>query len=254
MLVIIAPAKKLDFSYYPINNNYTIPEYINYSEELVKKIRNYNPFELSNLMNISIDLAELNLKRYSEWHLPFTKKNSKEAILAFNGEVFQKLKAKEFSQAEFEFAQDNLFILSGLYGILRPFDLIQPYRLEMGISFPMKNTINLYEFWNGKITDSINRRLEERNKNIIINLASQEYFKAVNEKKLKAKIVTPVFKEFRNGEYKTIFIYVKQARGMMCNFIIKNRIENPEELKFFDKSGYHFDANLSTNNRWVFTR
>ncbi|MBN2521371.1 MAG: peroxide stress protein YaaA, partial [Bacteroidales bacterium] len=180
--------------------------------------------------------------------------NSKEAILAFNGEVFQKLKAKTFSKAEFEFAQKNLFILSGLYGILRPLDLIEPYRLEMGTNLPVKNFENLYKFWNNKITDSINKKLEERNKNIIINLASHEYFKAVNEKRLKAEIIAPVFKEFKNGEYKTIFIYVKQARGMMCNFIIKNRIENPEELKFFDKDGYHFDANLSTYKKWVFTR
>lgn len=254
MHIVISPAKKLDYSPTDIKNSFTIPSFLNEAEILIKKLRSYTPANISKLMNVSPAIAELNFDRYAKWSQPFNKGNAKEAILAFNGEVYAKMHAKEFTTNELEFAQNHLTILSGLYAALRPLDIIQPYRLEMGTKLKVKRSKNLYEFWGNKITDFVNQRLKESETTILINLASNEYFKSINKKVLQADIITPVFKIFKNGKYSTPFIYAKQARGMMCNFIIKNKLSDPEEIKLFDMDGYHFDAPMSGENEWVFTR
>ena len=252
MHIIISPAKLLNISQQEIKNNITQPLFIKEAEKLVELLKTYSVNDISRLMGINQDLAELNVKRYLE----FSSNNtiSKPAVITFNGPVFQKLNAKEFSEKEFRTTQNRLSILSGLYGILRPLDLIKPYRLEMGTKLKIENFKNLYDFWGDKITDFLNTRLEDNNMKTLINLASNEYFRSINVKKLKARVININFKELKNGQYKTLVIYTKQARGLMANFIIKNNLTNPEDLKHFDIEGYGYDENLSTENTWVFTR
>jgi cytoplasmic iron level regulating protein YaaA (DUF328/UPF0246 family) len=207
--------------------------------------------EIGELMHISDNLAELNDERFKTFQKDFTSENSKQALLAFKGDVYTKIEVDEYSKEDFEFAQKHLRILSGLYGLLKPLDLIQPYRLEMGIKLENKKGKNLYEFWDKKISKAIN---EASNGQTIINLASQEYFKSVHLKTLKSPLINIEFKEYKDNSYKIIGFFAKQARGMMSNFAIKNRITNPEQLKTFNESGYEYSEKMSDEKNWIFVR
>lgn len=254
MLIVISPAKNLDYETPPVTDEHTTPEFIDESKLLIKELRKLAPQDISKLMGISDKLGTLNYDRYQNWKPTFTTKNSKQAVLAFNGDVYTGLQADTFKANDFKFAQKHLRILSGLYGVLRPLDLMQPYRLEMGTKFPVAKAKNLYEFWDGKITDKLNEALRAVKSNLLVNLASNEYFKSVDTKKLDAEIVSPAFKDWKNGEYKMISFFAKKARGMMSAYIIKNRITKAEDLKGFDYEGYKYNASLSKPGTPVFTR
>ena len=205
------------------------------------------------LQGISKKLANLNVDRNLLWETPFSPENAKQAILAFNGDVYDGINATAFSEEELKIAQEKIRILSGLYGILKPLDLMQAYRLEMGTKLSFGKYENLYKFWQQKITKTLNNELKEKG-GVLINLASQEYFKAIDTSKLNAEIITPEFKDNKDGNYKMISFFAKKARGLMCRFIVQNNISNPEELKAFDLNGYYFNNQLSKGNNWVFTR
>jgi cytoplasmic iron level regulating protein YaaA (DUF328/UPF0246 family) len=210
--------------------------------------------KLSNLMNISTDLGNLNYERYQTWHLPFTPENAKQAVLAFNGDVYTGLDAPTLSEEKLILAQQKLRILSGLYGVLKPLDLMQPYRLEMGTKFGVGRAKDLYTFWSKKITPKVQEAIDESGSKVLINLASNEYYKSVDTKKLKAEMVTPAFKDMKNGEYKMISFFAKKARGLMSRFILENNIDNADDLQAFDYEGYHFNPRLSKPGNPVFTR
>ncbi len=253
MLAIISPAKTLDFKTSAKTTLYSQPEFQDEAKQINSQLKKLKAADLMELQGISQKLAELNVDRNLLWSLPFSQENAKQAILAFNGDVYDGLNAPDFSDKEFNIAQDKLRILSGLYGILKPLDLMQPYRLEMGTKLTFGKYSNLYDFWQKKITKGIQNELNKSD-GILINLASQEYFKAIDTKKLKAEIITPSFKDNKNGKYKMISFYAKKARGLMCRFMIQNNISNPEDLKAFDLEGYYFNNELSKGNNWVFTR
>jgi cytoplasmic iron level regulating protein YaaA (DUF328/UPF0246 family) len=254
MLILLSPAKKLDYSNQSITENFTIPENLPQSEKLINALRKLQLREVCSLMDLSEDLGQLNVNRYASWKVDFTQGELKQAILAFNGEVYQGMDANHMSASDLEFAQNNLRILSGLHGLLRPLDLIKPYRLEMGTKLNVGINKNLHSFWGDSITDRCNADLKAVGSSTIINLASAEYFKAVNLKKLEANVITPSFKDLKNGQLKSLFLYIKQARGMMAGFAIRNRITNPEELKAFNGGGYRYTESLSDETNWVFTR
>ena len=252
MLILLSPAKSVDFES-PAHTNYSSePDFQSESTRLIKKLGTFSKKKIGELMSISPELAELNVDRYKKWTPEPKREDTKQALLAFNGEVFRGLNAKEMSEEDIQFAQGHLRILSGLYGLLRPMDLIQPYRLEMGTRLKYYNYNNLYQFWGDKITKRINADLNDSK--VIVNLASTEYYKSVNESKLKVKVITPIFKDFSKGEYRVLMTYAKNARGVMANYIIKNRITEPDLMKSFDGNGYVYDPNLSDENNWVFTR
>jgi len=252
MLTLLSPAKKLNEEGQYLGS-YSLPIFVDDAEKLIKSLRRYSPKKLSELMKLSASLSELNFSRYAEWEVDHSKK-VKPAALTFNGEVYTGLDANSFSEKEKETAQNNLRILSGLYGVLKPFDLIHPHRLEMGTKLKMGTKNNLYEFWGDKIVNEINTNLSIQKENVIINLASNEYFKSVNKKKLDARIVTPVFKDFSNGQYKTVMVYAKKARGMMAGYIVKNEIEKAADIVAFDTAGYCYNKEASTENEIVFYR
>ncbi len=254
MLVIISPAKSLDFETKPAITDYSIPDFIEESEVIITKLRKMNPAKIQNLMGISPKLAQLNFDRFQNWQLPFSPDNAKQAVLAFTGDVYQGLDAKTLSDGQLKYAQNHLRILSGLYGVLRPLDLMQAYRLEMGTKLPIARKKDLYAFWKLKIVPKLNEAVKESGTNVLINLASNEYFKSIDKKKLDAEIITPEFKEGKNGTYKMVSLFAKKARGLMTRFIIENRISDPEELKAFSSDGYMFNAYLSQKNKLVFTR
>ncbi len=254
MIVVISPAKKLDFNSKSKGENYTTPEFLDKSSEIINVIRQFSPKDLAVLMNVSDDIASLTFERHSQWRAPFNKENSRPAIHAYKGDVYRGMSADDFSDEDLEFAQGHLRILSGLYGILRPLDLIQPYRLEMGTKFRPFGGKDLYGFWTETITSAINSDLKKHSEKVLVNLASQEYFKAVNEDNLDGKVVTPVFREYRNDQYKVVGILAKKARGMMSRFIISNRLKKAEEIKLFNLGGYSYDDNLSSEKEWVFAR
>jgi len=254
MILVISPAKSL-YDHSPIQlEKFTQADFLPEAEKIVSILKKKKPAQLANLMGISSKLAELNFQRFQEWSLPFSPENSWQAVLMFNGDVYQGLKAETFSEAEFDTAQQTLRILSGVYGLLKPLDLIQPYRLEMGTSVGIARKKNLYEFWQAKITAKLNEELAETEQKALINLASNEYFGAIDPKKIKARIVTPAFKEHKNGQYQMVSFFAKRARGLMSRFIIQNQISNPEEMKAFDLEGYYFNNQLSKDDNWVFTR
>ena len=253
MKTLISPSKTLNFET-NINCNFnTNCRLIDHTNELHKILLDFSKKDLKDLMNVSDKIAELNYNRFKNWEDPSNSNSSKQAIYAFKGDVYSGLDADSISEDKYEFLQKNLRILSGFYGLIRPFDKILPYRLEMGIKLENSKGNNLYKFWGDNITDLLNQDLEQKN-NYVINLASDEYFKSIVIKKLNSKIVTPQFKEFKNGSYKTIAIYAKKARGLMSRFIIDNEIENPNDLKNFNNEGYSFDSSLSDNFNYVFTR
>ena len=252
MLIVISPAKKLDFETPSTVRTFTIPALLDDSAELINMLRSMEPYEIGNLMGISPKLADLNSNRYYAWSLPFTKQNAKQSVLAFKGDVYIGLDADTLGAEDLKYAQQHLRILSGLYGVLKPLDLMQPYRLEMGTKLKTERGDNLYAFWENRINAALSKGLE-KNK-ILVNLASNEYFKSVQAEKLDARIVTPVFKEKRNGGYKLISFYAKKARGLMSRYIICNRLSDPEDLKSFDLAGYQYNEALSAPDRPAFTR
>lgn len=254
MIIVLSPAKTLDFETPPITQDHTQPDFLDDSAELIDRLRTLEPDQIGKLMSISPKLALLNSNRYFAWQRPFTLQNAKQAILAFKGDVYTGLDAGTMTPAELAFAQHHLRILSGLYGVLRPLDLMQPYRLEMGTPFINQRGSNLYEFWDSIITDALNQALQKQNDNILINLASNEYFHAVQPAKLNARIITPVFKDEKNGIYKIISFFAKKARGMMSRYIIHQQLTDPEAIKRFDVAGYRFSADDSSTDEWIFTR
>ena len=254
MHIIISPAKTLDFDTPPKAKKHSQAEFLARSAKLIGELRKLAPQDISALMKVSDKIGQLNYDRFQSWKRPFTEKNAKQALLAFKGDVYTGLDAESFSQHDFNWAQKHLRILSGLYGLLKPLDLIQPYRLEMGTKFANKGGKNLYEFWGDTITNALNDELANDKKPVLINLASNEYFKAVQPKALNAEIITPAFKDFKNGQYKMISFYAKKARGLMSAYIIKNRLQNPEDIKKFDTAGYYYSPEQSKGNNWVFLR
>jgi cytoplasmic iron level regulating protein YaaA (DUF328/UPF0246 family) len=254
MLTVISPAKKLDYSQLAEPKKASQPELLEHSEQLLSELRKLSPEAICSLMSLSDKLGALNFERFQEWQMPFTPDNSKQAILAFKGDVYQGLDADSMSTDELNFAQDNLRILSGLYGLLRPLDLMQPYRLEMGTKFANQRGANLYEFWGSIITDELNKLLSAQPNSVLVNLASNEYFKSVQPKNLQAEIITPVFMDQKNDKYKIISFFAKRARGLMSAFIIKNKITLVEQLKEFNVDGYSYNSAMSEGNQWVFCR
>lgn len=254
MLTIISPAKKLDYSQPSEAQTFTQPLLLEHSEQLLKDLRLLSPEDICSLMGLSDKLGALNYERFQEWQTPFSTDNAKQAILAFKGDVYQGLDADNMSADELRWAQDNLRILSGLYGLLRPLDLMQPYRLEMGTKFANQRGANLYQFWGGIITDQLNKLFPASAKSVLVNLASNEYFKSVQPKNINAEIITPVFMDQKGDKYKIISFFAKRARGLMSAFIIKNKITDAEQLKTFNVDGYSFNAAMSEGNKWVFCR
>jgi cytoplasmic iron level regulating protein YaaA (DUF328/UPF0246 family) len=253
MLTVISPAKTLDFDTPVSTNKYSEPRFLDQSQQLIEQLKKLSSQEIANLMKISDKLAGLNMARFQQWQTPFTEENAKQAILAFKGDVYTGLAAETLDDKGLDFAQQHLRILSGLYGVLRPLDLMQPYRLEMGTPFQNDAGRDLYSFWGDKIRQSLEAEPALKD-GVLINLASNEYFKAVDAKKLKATIITPVFKDWKNGQYKMISFYAKKARGLMSRYIIDQQINTPEKLKQFDSDGYRYSEEMSQKNDWVFIR
>ena len=254
MLIVISPAKTLDFDSKAVTKVHTEPEFLQESQTLITRLRELSPPEVSRLMGISAKLGDLNFGRYLNWQTPFTPANAKQAVLAFQGDVYTGLQADTFNSKDFKFAQKHLRILSGLYGVLRPLDLMQAYRLEMGTKLGNEVGSNLYEFWGDKITVALNQQLQNNKSAYLVNLASNEYFKAVKPKQLAADVLTPTFKDFKNGQYKIISFFAKKARGAMSAYLIKNKITAVDDIKAFDVDGYSFSKKLSSEKDFVFTR
>jgi cytoplasmic iron level regulating protein YaaA (DUF328/UPF0246 family) len=254
MLTLLSPAKTLDFETPPVTDHSSMPDYLDESAKLIDILREYSSDDVAALMKLSPKLADLNVARYSDWQLPFPKGAAKAAVLAFKGDVYTGLDADNLAEADLDYAQDHLRILSGLYGLLRPLDLILPYRLEMGTKLGNPSGKDLYAFWGDTLTNAINELTHASGINTVVNLASNEYFKAVKPKSLTANLVTPIFKDEKNGKYKIISFYAKKARGMMAAYQIQQRIEDAEDLKAFDVAGYRFNEEESTATDWVFKR
>lgn len=254
MLIVISPAKTLDFETPPHVEQYTQAAFLKKSESLIDELSTKSPAEIEKLMKVSPALAELNVERYHHWSRPFKPSNAKQAVLAFKGDVYGGLQAEKFDQQMIQYAQQHLRILSGLYGVLRPLDLIQAYRLEMGTKLANPEGENLYEFWGDSITNSINKQLKAIDSKILLNLASNEYFKSIEKKKVAAEIVSPVFKDWKNGEYKLISFFAKKARGSMAAWVIKNQVSELEKLKKYRLDGYRYSAKLSTPEKPTFIR
>ena len=254
MLITISPAKTLDYESPLATETYSQPALLADSEQLINACRKLAPADIASLMKISDKLAGLNAARFEEWTPNFTPANSRQAILAFKGDVYTGMQAESFSTADFDFAQTHLRILSGLYGLLRPLDLMQPYRLEMGTRLKNARGKDLYEFWGDIITNQLNQALAAQGDQVLINLASDEYFKSVNTKKLDGSMIKPVFLDQKNGKYKVISFYAKKARGLMSRFIIQNKLTRTEQLPDFNLDGYQFDESQSKENEFVFTR
>ncbi|WP_010135983.1 peroxide stress protein YaaA [Ochrovirga pacifica] len=252
MKIVVSPAKSLDFDTKLPTKTFTQGVFLEQAEKLNKELKKKSPKDLSGLMNISDKLSELNWQRNQEWSLPFTKDNARQAVFAFNGDVYAGLDAYNLEPQQIENLQQTLRILSGQYGILKPLDLMQPYRLEMGTKLNIGKHSNLYEFWGDEITQKLNDELEENE--LFINLASNEYFKAVKPKLLKVPVITPNFKEYKDGKLKIISFYAKKARGLMVRYIVDHNVQDLEGLKGFNYEGYAFDANLSTDTELIFTR
>lgn len=256
MKILLSPAKSLDFSQTYEQPEPTVAHFLAEADYLAKKMQKLSSKKIAKLMHLSTDLADLNFERYQAWEKPEqATEHNLSCIFAFTGEVYKGFDAQSLTQKELENAQEQVRILSGLYGLLKPLDLIYPYRLEMGTQWSVTpKTKNLYAYWGSKISQQLNKEMAESGEDTIINLASAEYFRAADQKKLKAKVITPVFKEFKNGEYKVVMIFAKHARGAMARYIVKNRIKDAEELKTYNVDGYSFDVKQSDDTEWVFTR
>ena len=258
MLVVVSPAKNLDFETPAVTSQFSQPELLADAETLIERCQQLTPAEIGSMMQISDKLAALNAARFASWQTPFTPDNAKQAVLAFNGDVYAGLEATSFTEQDFDFAQQHLRILSGLYGVLRPLDLMQPYRLEMGrkldITRQGKTSKDLYGYWDTRITDTLNTAVAEQGDDVLVNLASTEYFSSVKKKVLNARVIEPVFKDYKNGQYKVISFFAKKARGMMARYIIQQRLTDVEQLKEFNLDGYVFQADESSHNKLVFYR
>lgn len=252
MIVVVSPAKKLDFENDEVKPNWSVPDYLDQSETLIKTARKMTRNDIAGLMKVSEKIADLNYERYRDFETPFTLTNSKQAAFAFKGDTYVGLEAETLSEDDLEFAQNHFRILSGLYGMLRPLDLMQPYRLEMGVRLKNPKGKNLYEFWGNTLTDGLNELLEKQQSKVIINCASNEYFKSVNEKELNGDVITPVFKIVKEGVAKSPGMMAKRARGMMARFIIQNKLDNAEEIKKFDMDGYKFMPALSNEDTFEY--
>lgn len=253
MLLVISPAKNLDFETPAVTQTASQPRYLAESKQLIKQLKQFSVQDIASLMSLSDKLAGLNLGRYQTWSTPFNADNAKQAVLAFNGDVYTGLDAATLDEAGFEFAQQHLRILSGLYGVLKPLDYMQPYRLEMGTKLANTKGKDLYAFWGDALKQSLEAEPALAD-GILINLASNEYFKAVNAKQLNVRIITPVFKDAKNGQYKMISFYAKKARGLMSRYIIDHKITKPDAIKNFNSEGYYFSAEQSKGDEWVFLR
>ncbi|MGO1618060.1 MAG: peroxide stress protein YaaA [Oceanisphaera sp.] len=254
MLVVVSPAKTLDYETPPVVSDYTQPELLNDSALLIERARELTPADIGKLMKISDKLAGLNAARFADWQPNFTPDNAKQALLAFKGDVYTGLDAETLTPDDFAFAQDHFRMLSGLYGLLRPLDLMQPYRLEMGTKLENERGKDLYAFWGNIITDKLNAALAAQGDNVLINLASNEYFKAVQPKRLAGQIITPIFKDCKNGQYKIISFYAKKARGLMARYIIQHQLSEVSQLTAFDTAGYYFVESESSATELVFKR
>jgi len=254
MLIVLSPAKTLDFESPIKANKTTEPDFIARSAELVATLRTMPPAQIGSLMSISDSLAQLNVARYASWSKKFTTDNSRPAMLAFDGDVYEGLDARSLSARQLDWAQKHLRILSGLYGVLRPLDLMQPYRLEMGTRLTTQRGKDLYAFWGDQITEALNTSLNEVKADVLVNLASEEYFKSVKPAKLDHPVITPVFEEWKGGSYKIVSFFAKRARGLMARYAIEHKLNKAEQLKDFDSEGYAFDAKVSNESRWVFRR
>ncbi|MDC8832586.1 peroxide stress protein YaaA [Alteromonas gilva] len=254
MLVVVSPAKNLDFeSSIPVKD-YSQPRLIDEAAKLAGECKSLTPAQLGSLMKISDKLATLNAERFDAFSVPFTPDNARQALFAFNGDVYTGLDAHTLSEPDIHYAQQHLRILSGLYGVLRPLDLMQAYRLEMGTKLDNSRGKNLYEYWGDLITDTLNNALSEQGDNVLVNLASNEYFKAVKKARLNGMIVTPVFKDCKNGQYKIISFYAKKARGLMARYIIQHQVQDVAGLTAFDCAGYYFSEEQSSATELVFLR
>lgn len=254
MLILISPAKTLDYQSPLATTRFTQPALLDNSQQLINVARKLSAPQIASLMSISDKLASLNATRFHDWQPDFTLDNARQAILAFKGDVYTGLQAETFRDADFDFAQQHLRILSGLYGVLRPLDLMQPYRLEMGIRLENPRGKDLYSFWGDTITETLNTALREQGDDVVINLASDEYFRSVKPARLKGTIIKPVFLDEKNGTFKVISFYAKKARGLMSRYIIEHRLTTPEQLTAFDSDGYAFDNARSSTSELVFTR
>ena len=254
MITVISPAKTLDFTTPPTTKTFSQPKFIKQAEKLVGLCKQMSPNDLSQLMGISTNLGLLNAERFRAWHLPFTPQNAKQALMAFNGDVYASLDVSTLTDDNLSYAQDHLRILSGLYGILRPLDLIQPYRLEMSTRLKNPKGNDLYQYWGQSISENLNTTLQSNNEYLLLNLASEEYFKSINLNVLDATIVTPVFKDKKNGEYKVISFFSKRARGLMANYLIKEQIQDVEGLNSFNDAGYKYAEEESNPLNPVFLR
>lgn len=254
MHIIISPAKTLDFETPSVTDTYSQSEFLNKSRTLNAKLKKLKVSDIRQLMGLSDNLATVNVARYKAWKLPFTPDNAKQALLAFKGDVYIGLDAETMSQDDFDFAQQHLRILSGLYGLLKPLDLIQPYRLEMGTRLNTDKGTNLYQYWGDSLTLALNKEAKQQASDVLINLASNEYNKVIDRKKLDAKFITPIFKDQKNGTYKVISFFAKKARGLMTRYIINNRLSDAENLKKFDVTGYYFCPEQSSETEFIFQR
>ena len=254
MLMVISPAKTLDYNTPPVTAQYTQPQFVEQAAQLVDLMRGYSPQQLAELMKISDTLAGLNVARFAEWQPVFTTANAKQALLAFKGDVYTGLDADSLSEDDLAYAQVHLRMLSGLYGVLRPLDLMQPYRLEMGTKVANPHGKDLYGFWGTTLTDTLNAYMDEQGLGTLLNLASNEYFKSIQPARLQAHLVNVDFKAQKNGQYKIISFYAKKARGLMARYVIRNRIQSVEQLKAFDVDGYYFSESQSRAGRLVFLR
>lgn len=252
MKILVSPAKSLDFETPSPIKKSSKASFLDYSSEIQNHLKLQSPKQISELMKVSDKIAQLNWTRNQQWELPFDNKNSKQAVFAFTGDVYKGLEASSLSEKNIDYLQENLRILSGLYGLLKPLDMIMPYRLEMGTKIKIGNNDNLYKFWGDLLTDNLISELKDDE--AIINLASNEYFKAIVKKKIKTPIITPVFKDTKNGKLKIISFFAKKARGMMVRYIVENNIVNSEDIKGFDSQGYIFSNELSNETEFVFTR
>ncbi len=253
-MIVISPAKTLDFERPFELEAHSQPDFLDQSERLVEALRRYSPQGLADLMQVSDKIAQLNHQRNAAWSRPFTPQNAKQALLVFKGDVYVGLDAESFSPADFEAAQERLRILSGLYGLLRPLDLMQPYRLEMGTPLANPEGKDLYAFWELRLTDRLNEELRASGSRYLLNLASNEYFKAIRQKHVKATVISPIFRELKDGQYKMVSFYAKKARGLMTRFVLQNGIRDPRDLAAFDLEGYRHDPDLSTEDRPFFAR
>ncbi|WP_145007796.1 peroxide stress protein YaaA [Pseudomonas oryzihabitans] len=254
MLMVISPAKTLDYDTPPTTPRHTLPQYLEHSRELIDGLRTLAPAQVAQLMGVSDKIATLNVARFGSWTLDFTPENAKQALLAFKGDVYTGLAAEDFREQDFDFAQRHLRMLSGLYGLLRPLDLMQPYRLEMGTKFATARGKDLYAFWGERISDWLKADLAAQGDDVLLNLASNEYFSAVQRKRLQARIVDVEFRDLKNGEYKIISFYAKKARGLMARHVIKQRLTAVDDLRAFADQGYRYVAERSTADKLVFLR